>query len=82
MRGEVRGECKLTRSASYTLKLADLSKLEKEATLNEDPVLEIEFQGVSPSKRYVVVPGWVYDHYLTLRRNDPDITDAADQQHL
>jgi hypothetical protein len=76
VKGVVRGECKLTRSSSYTLKLKDLETLEKQAALNEEPVFEIEFQGVYPSKRYVVLPGWVYDSYLERKRNDPDIANG------
>jgi hypothetical protein len=60
--GDTRMECKLTRAKSYTLKLADLEKLEREAGL-EKPVFEIEFQGVYPHKRYAVIPGWLYDQF-------------------
>ena len=55
-------ECKLTRAKSFSLKLAELEKLEREAA-GEDPVFEIEFQGVYPHKRYVVMPGWLYDQF-------------------
>ena len=58
--GDTRMECKFTRAQSFNLKLAELEKLEREAS-GEDPVFEIEFQGVYPSKRYVVLPGWLYD---------------------
>ena len=58
--GDTRMECKFTRAQSFNLKLAELEKLEREAS-GEDPVFEIEFQGVYPHKRYVVLPGWLYD---------------------
>lgn len=64
--GHMSIECKLTRAKSYSLKLADLEKLEKEAHSGEKPALEIEFQGVYPHKRYVVLPGWLYDYYSGL----------------
>jgi hypothetical protein len=77
--GHVRMECKLTRSNSYSLKLADLQKIEKEATTGEHPIFEIEFQGVHPRKRYVVLPGWLYDslsgkeiHDKPCKRNQDD----------
>jgi len=60
--GHTRMECKLTRAKSFSLKLAELEKLEREAA-GEDPVFEIEFQGVYPHKRYVVMPGWLYDQF-------------------
>ena len=53
--GKHRGECKLTRAKSFSLKLNELLKLEKEATGMELPLFEIEFQGVSPKRRYVVL---------------------------
>jgi hypothetical protein len=37
------------------LKLESLTKLEQEASAGEVPVFEIEFQGVFPHKRYVVL---------------------------
>jgi len=63
-KGEVRMECKLTRAKSFSLKLEELMKIEQEAERGEAPALEIEFQGVHPKKRYVVIPGWLYDHYI------------------
>lgn len=63
---ELRMECKLTRANSYSLRLDLLQKIEREATTGEKPVFEIEFQGVFPAKRYVVLPGWLYDHYANL----------------
>lgn len=59
--GRYRGECKFTRAASYSLKLADLKKLETQARGCELPAFDIEFQSESPPKRYVVVPEWVFD---------------------
>ena len=64
--GELRVECKFTRANSYALRLDLLEKLEREATSGENPIFEIEFQGVHPHKRYVVLPGWLYDHYASL----------------
>jgi len=64
--GELRMECKLTRASSYSLRLDLLQKIERECTTGEKPIFEIEFQGVFPTKRYVVLPGWLYDHYANL----------------
>lgn len=70
VKDKIRGECKFTRASSYTLKLEDLEEIERHTTGNEEPVFEIEFQGVYPSKRYVVLPGWVYEYYLLNLRRD------------
>jgi len=59
-------ECKLTRAKSFTLKLSDLEKIEKEAISPEKPIFEIEFQGITPHKRYAVIPGWLLDHFMSL----------------
>ena len=59
--GRLRGECKFTRAASYTLKLEELRKLEQEAGAGEVPMFEIEFQTNPPFKRFVVLPQWAYD---------------------
>lgn len=67
--GELRMECKFTRANSYSLRLNLLEKLEREATTGENPAFEIEFQGVHPPKRYVVLPGWLYDYYARLAGN-------------
>jgi hypothetical protein len=61
--GVVRGECKFTRAASYTLKLEDLKKIEQAAQGKENPVMAIEFQGVYPPQTYYVLPAWLYEHY-------------------
>jgi hypothetical protein len=61
-----RVECKLTRASSFTLKLSQLEKIEREAAPPEKPIFEIEFQGVTPNKRYAVIPGWLLDHFLSL----------------
>jgi len=50
-----RGECKFTRARSFRLKLDELLKIEKESRGTEIPFMEIEFQGVFPVKRYVVI---------------------------
>jgi len=62
-------ECKLTRANSYSLRLDLLEKIEKECEGGENPAFEIEFQGVYPHKRYVVLPGWLYDYYAGLAGN-------------
>lgn len=56
-------ECKLTRKDSYSVNVHTMATLEKQATLGEDPVLEIEFQGIAPSRRYIVMPEWLYESY-------------------
>jgi hypothetical protein len=57
--GKLRGEAKETTKKSFSLKIAELEKLEKEARGGELPLFMIEFQGVHPHKRYVVMPEWV-----------------------
>lgn len=59
--GKYRGECKFTRASSYTLKLADLKKLEVQAASGELPAFDVEFQSESPAKRYVIMPEWAYE---------------------
>ena len=59
--GKYRGECKFTRSHSYSLKVVDLEKLEAQAAAGELPVFDVEFQSVSPPKRYVIMPEWAYE---------------------
>jgi hypothetical protein len=66
--GRMRMECKLTRANSYSLKLASLQKLERELSAGEDPAFEIEYQGVYPYLRYVVIPGWLFDHLLECKK--------------
>lgn len=61
-----RVECKFTRAKSFSLKLSELEKIEKEAVPPELPIFEIEFQGVTPHKRYAVIPGWLLDHLMNL----------------
>lgn len=63
--GKYRGECKFTRSSSYRLCLSDLKKLEQQACAGELPVFDLEFQSESPSKRYVVLPEWVYETLMS-----------------
>ena len=70
--GRLRGECKFTRAASYTLKLEELRKLELEANYAELPVFEIEFQNNPPFKRYVVLPQWAFDQLYAARRTAND----------
>ena len=74
--GKYRGENKFTRADSYRLKLEDLQKLENQATCGEFPIFDIEFQGICPTKRYVVMPEWVYETLMhdSGRRNRADTT--------
>ena len=67
---QARIECKLTRAKSFSLKLSELEKIEKEAISTEKPIFEIEFQGVTPHKRYAVIPGWLLDHFMTLEEGE------------
>jgi len=62
--GDVRAECKLTRAKSFNLKLSDLEKIEGEASGEEMPLLHLEFQGVSPHKKYVVLPYWAFQSLM------------------
>jgi hypothetical protein len=75
--GKYRGECKLTRASSYSLKLADLRKLEIQAGHGELPIFDLEFCGVSPTRKYVVMPEWVYETLMeeSGRRSDDRNTD-------
>jgi hypothetical protein len=65
--GRLHGECKHTIRRSFTLKLDDLMKAEKEAALGESVLFEIEFQGVHPPRRYVVLTD---ERYQALRGNE------------
>ena len=58
--GKMRGECKFTRAKSFSLKLEELKKIERETGNEEIPAFFIEFQCQQPPGRYVVVPEWVY----------------------
>lgn len=62
--GRWRAELKETIKKSFSLKLETLQKIEREAAGAEDPLLEIEFQGVFPHKRYVVLPDHVYESMI------------------
>ena len=64
----MRGECKFTSNKSFSLKLEELIKLERESSGGEHPLFEIEFQGGRPFKRYVVLPDWVYASLITKER--------------
>lgn len=59
--GKIRGECKFTRAKSFSVKLEELLKIEKEASGMEMPLFEVEFQGVFPHKRYVVIRSEDYE---------------------
>jgi len=65
--GTARAECKLTRKKSYSLKLAEMEKIEKEAFYDEIPFLQLEFQGVHPHKKYVVMPYWAFRSLMESR---------------
>lgn len=65
-RGVARGETKETINKSFSLKLEELEKLELEAAGKEDPFFMIEFQGVTPHRRYVVAPEWLWLKYKEL----------------
>lgn len=67
--GVSRGECKLTRAKSYSLKLELLNKIEAEAVGEELPYMEIEFQGVNPHRRFVVMPAWAFETLLERSRS-------------
>lgn len=54
--GVLRGECKETTKKSFSLKLEELLKIEKEARGSELPLFEVQFQSVHPSRTYVVIP--------------------------
>lgn len=56
-----RGECKFTRASSFSLKLQELMKLERQAGSGELPAFDIEFQGINPHRRYVIMPEWAYE---------------------
>ena len=58
--GEFCCECKTTSAKSHSLKLETLLKLKKEARGMEAPLYEVEFSGVSPAQRFVVVPAEEY----------------------
>jgi len=70
--GAYRGECKFTRASSYSLKLADLKKLEIQAASGEMPVFDVEFQSESPAKRYVIMPEWAYETLMVESGRRPD----------
>ena len=67
--GVMRGECKFTRAKQFTLKLADLVKVENEAAGGEEPAFFIEFCCQTPVKRYVVIPEWLYASYARMVGN-------------
>jgi len=73
-----RGECKFTRANSFSLKLEELRKLEQQASAGELPAFDIEFLGVSPTRRYVVIPEWAFDSLMeeSGRREDDDQDDS------
>lgn len=58
--GRLYGECKHTTNKTFTLKLDHLLKAEREAKVGEHVLFEVEFQGVHPHKRYVVLSDDVY----------------------
>lgn len=75
--GKRRAELKETIKKSFSLKLDVLMKIEREAAGAEDPLLEIEFQGVFPHKRYVVLPDHAYESMINrLEELDADQADS------
>lgn len=58
--GVLRGECKETTRKSFSLKVEELMKIEKEARGDELPLFEVEFQGVFPRRTYAIVPASQY----------------------
>jgi len=61
-----RQEHKITKAKSFSLKLADLKKIESECSSGEDPSFHITFDGVYPAETYVVIPEYLYERYLNL----------------
>ncbi len=74
--GRYRGECKFTRAKSFSLKLEELLRLERQAG-RELPAFDIEFQGVNPHRRYVVLPEWAFSALMeeSGRRKHADTDD-------
>lgn len=67
VRGNVRAECKTTSKSSYTLKLAELKKIQNEAISGglEVPVMQIEFQGPGGGREVAVLDSrWLLDMIL------------------
>jgi hypothetical protein len=78
--GKYRGECKFTRASSYSLKLADLKKLEAQSAAGELPVFDVEFQSESPPKRYVIMPEWVYETLMVESGRRVDVEHDPDDR--
>jgi hypothetical protein len=66
-KGVLREECKFTLAKSYTIKLEELLKIEREASGDETPFLEIEFQGIHPYRRYCILPEWALQSLMEKR---------------
>ena len=75
--GVLRGECKETTAKSFSLKLSELMKIEKEARGSEQPLFEVQFQGVYPFQTYVVLPAKEYQALIDERNDLREI--AADE---
>lgn len=72
VKGEIRAECKTTSAASYSLKLADLVKIHREAALGklEMPVMSVQFQGpVGTSHRYAVIDWEWFKQLVEIERS-------------
>jgi uncharacterized protein YbaR (Trm112 family) len=69
-KGVIRGECKFTLAKSYSLKLEDLMKLEKQGGGLEKPMFEIEFQRAYPRRRYVVLRGEDFDALISFLKKE------------
>lgn len=62
--GRLHGECKHTVNRTTTLKLDDLLKAERESTMGERVLFEVEFQSVHPYRRFVVLSDEAYQTLL------------------
>lgn len=65
--GNLRVECKTTSTKGYSLKLAEIQKIQGEALMGgmEDWAMQVEFQGQFGQHKKVAVIGW--ESYLELR---------------
>lgn len=54
-KGRLRGECKFTTRKSFSVKLEELLKIKGEARGGELALFEVEFQGVKPHQRFIVL---------------------------
>ena len=73
-RGKLRGECKLTRKLSFSLKLEELLKIQQEATGGEMPLMEVAFVGVFPERKYAVLRA---EDYAALKEELADLQELT-----